>query len=739
MIKDVKTEAKIQLFFAECQTLLLDAIMTKQLSSFFELVVKKIKSEVGANEAECAVYLHEFNAFHALSQTSKNQFELHAENSDSLKFKTNSTVSKLISEGLIAPSNPTHKPSEKYVYRLRIANDAGALIGELVLFVPPEVRLDNRQLKLIASVEPILAKAFHAYEQANIVDSKIQTLERDNEKFRAFIKVMPDLALIISKEGVYEDVYGSPNNLLYISATALVHKNVRDVFPPDAAQRIMNVISRALQTNSIQEYEYPLEEENRIAIFEARVTPVKYHPGENEIPSHVLWMARDVTDEKKNQDRITELAYFDHLTNLPNRRMFNERLELAVKTKKASHEFGAILFLDLDNFKRVNDSLGHLAGDELLTKVAKRLKKSLRKTDVLARIGGDEFVILVENVGHTIEQSQSEVAVVAKKVQAAFFDKFIIGDFSLKISSSIGICFIDDHSDAQSIMKFADTAMYSAKRKGGDLFSFYDAENQTLLERQLTFESEIVSAIENNQFCAFFQAQVDADGKLCGAEALIRWNHPERGLVPPNEFISVAEQFGLIQKLQDIVLEDMCKLINLLEKKQALTEGFRLSINISHSQFRSLNFEQMLCDILKKHKVSASKIILEITESMLALDIEQTINQMSAIARLGFKFSIDDFGTGYSSLSNLHLYPVEELKIDKSFIDRITDEGGLSIVETIISLAKNLNMNIVAEGVENQEQIALLKARDLNVMQGYYFSKPLPMEDYIEWHCAHTK
>lgn len=613
------------------------------------------------------------------------------------------------------------------------------LIGLLVIFSKEKLTVSPKQFEFLKFYSKLASAVLIAVRLRQKSELQFDALKKSNEKFQAFVKVMPDLALIIDETGVYEDVHGSPSNLVYISATDIINKNVNDIFPADDAKKIMDVIAAALDTDETQEYEYSIEGDNGVSIFEGRITPIHYNVEETGSTKHVLWMARDVTAAKKIQKKVNELAYFDPLTHLPNRRMFNERLELAVTSKAVSNEFGAVLFLDLDEFKRINDSLGHSAGDKLLIDVSERLRNSLRKSDVLSRIGGDEFVILVESAGRNIEQAQVEMAMVAKKVQDAFQEKFQIEDLVFQVSCSIGICIIDGTTDAQNVMKFADTAMYNSKRKGGNNYSYYDPQQQTLLERQLTFESEIATAIENGDFCAYFQPQIGCDGEVTGAEALIRWTHPIKGMIPPDEFISIAEQFGFIQSLQDIVLEDICKLLIELEASSTISSEFKLSINISHSQFRSSNFKESLEATINQYGVAASRVTLEITESMLSHDIAKTVQQMDEIADTGFSFSIDDFGTGYSNLSNLHAFPVHELKIDKSFVDRMLDPSGLSIVETIISLAKNLNMKVVAEGVESDKQAALLIERDIDVLQGYHFAKPLPFDEYIKWHKGYLR
>lgn len=612
----------------------------------------------------------------------------------------------------------------------------GRVLGAVAIYLDRAEEPTEEIKLLVDSFATLSGIAVQRIAQQLKVDSFVDTLTKSNQKFRAFTKVMPDLALIMDAEGRYEDVHGSPDSMIYLSATEIVNKKISDLFAEEEANKFLEVIDRTLKTNKIQVYEYAIPNPDGVGeiVFEGRVTPLHYDDDTATSAKHVLWMARDITKEKSVAEKIEQLAFYDPLTNLPNRRMFNERLKLAVESNKAASSYGAILFFDLDKFKRINDSLGHQAGDYLLKDVSERLKKSLRRSDILARIGGDEFVLLLEHIGETEQESIEEVGLVAKKIQDAFSEKFTIDKLAFQVSCSIGICFIDGNISADDILKFADTAMYASKRKGGNSFSFYDPHQQTLLNRQVNFESEIVSAIEQNQFCAYFQPQTNIDGKVIGAEALIRWVHPTRGLIAPYEFIPVAEQYSLIQSLQNVVLADICEVLNELEDSQQLQDDFKISINISHSQFKSSDFKKSLLDVTDKYNVSPSLVMLEITESMLAHDINNTVEQMKEIADVGFSFSIDDFGTGYSSLSHLHAFPVAELKIDKSFVDRMHQPSGLSIVDTIASLAKSLKMDVVAEGVEEASQIDILKNHQIDILQGYLISKPMPKKEFLDWH-----
>lgn len=564
----------------------------------------------------------------------------------------------------------------------------------------------------------------------------INDLEKSNKKFNAFTKVMPDSAFILSETGIYVDIYGSSENLLYSSKNELINKNVNEVLPKQDAEPIMAVIKKTLASNEVQVFEYELDVKKGKVIFEGRTAPIIYEQSDGTFQRHVLWMTRDITVRKEAERKVERLAYFDPLTNLPNRRLLTERLTLCIERIKRSKKTGALLFLDIDKFKRINDSLGHSAGDEFLVQLAKRLSSVVRASDTLARIGGDEFVVLLEYVGEDNKHANIETAIVAQKIQQVFCNKFEVGASTFNASGSIGICLIDStNSTADNILKFSDTAMYRSKDKGGNNYSFYDARLQTLLENQTELETDINRAIENNEFCAYFQPQVDVFGKIIGGEALIRWNHPSKGVIAPDDFIAIAEQCGLIQKLQNIVLQDICSLVNQLISEKSIDELFTVSLNISQKQFNSTTLKAELLNIVNGFNVDPARIRLEITETILSNDIKHTVQQMEELKTEGFTFSIDDFGTGYSCLSYLHAYPIKELKIDKSFINNILDnDSGLNIVEAIINLSKNLNILVVAEGVETLQQFEILKANHVDVIQGYLIAKPMALNNYLIWH-----
>lgn len=616
-----------------------------------------------------------------------------------------------------------------------IISTGSQVLGTFAVYHTIPKKPSQQDLELIDYFVHFSSIALEKDANAHQLKGLINELRHSNDKFKAFTQVMPDLALIINEQGEYVDVYGSSEDLLYASMTELKGCNINDVLPFIDAQPIMEVIKKTLATNEIQIFEYELDVPKGHVIFEGRTASVEHYQPKNSSSKHILWVARDITQRKLAEKEIEQLAYYDPLTKLPNRRMFNERLDMTVEKIKRSGGIGALLFLDIDDFKRFNDSLGHASGDQLLIDVAARLGAILRQSDTLARLGGDEFVVLLESIGLDNSKAIIESSIVAQKINKLFDEEFSVGSLNFQVSCSIGICLVDGLGiTPDNILKFADTAMYRSKAKGGNNFSFYDPALQTLLNKQIEFEAEIIKAIDNDEFRAYFQPQVDIEGKVIGAEALIRWIHPIKGIIPPNEFIPVAEQLGLIQRLQNIVLKDICKLLDNI-CPDLISENYKVSINISQSQFKSSALRSELLGIIHQFDVSPSQITLEITESMLVHDVEHTVQQMEELKAEGFTFSIDDFGTGYSCLSYLHAYPVKELKIDKQFIDRIcNEESGLSIVNTIISLARNLKIKVVAEGVETKEQLSILKSCNIDSIQGYFFAKAMPMDEYLSWH-----
>lgn len=560
-------------------------------------------------------------------------------------------------------------------------------------------------------------------------------IKRINQQLKTFTEVLPDLAFIIDQDGYFVESFGGDEDLLVYPDRSFHSKNIKETMPADVAEKVFDSLKRLFKTGEVQQIEYELDVQIGRRHFEARIAELKGYDIDGKDTKYALSIARDVTEKKQAQQEAERLAFYDPLTDLPNRRLMTNRLQQLLDRVKREQLYGAALFLDLDNFKRINDSLGHSVGDELLQQVAQRLKPIIRTTDTIARLGGDEFIILIENCEPSIEEITEEASIIAQKLLGAFTKPIPAGHSNFQLSASIGIAiFNQDYNNIDDILKQADAAMYRSKSQSGNEFSFFDPKLQRIIDQQLEIERDIITAIEKKQFIAYFQPQVGMNGDLIGVEALVRWNHPEKGVLSPYLFLSVAEQFGLINQIEQQVFEQSCQLLLELMGKELTTNNFSVAVNLSAGEFKSVDLAERLVTAVNKYQLLPSYFKLEITESMLVDKVEQTIHQMEQLKQQGFKLSIDDFGTGYSSLNYLHTFPINELKIDKSFIDKmITSKSGNAIINAIISLAFNLDIKVIAEGVETEEQFSILKQKYVSSVQGYYFAKPMPKEELFSW------
>ncbi len=434
-------------------------------------------------------------------------------------------------------------------------------------------------------------------------------------------------------------------------------------------------------------------------------------------------VSHDITDYKRKVEQINHLAYHDALTGLPNRHLFHDRLIQSLAHAHLHQESLAILFIDMDRFKNVNDSLGHNIGDELLKKIARRLEECIREGDTLARLGGDEFIVLLPTV------FLQQVERIARRILEEMKAPFIIDGFELFISASIGVSmYPNDGIDQDTLIKNADTAMYQAKELGKNTYQFYTLAMSTQSFAKLEMESYLRKAIERNELVVYYQPQIDLmNQQLIGMEALVRWKHPKLGMVSPGKFIPLAEETGLIVPVGEWVLRTACK-----QAKQWHDQGIwplKMSVNMSVRQFQQQNIVALVAAVLEDTKISPSSLELEITESILQ-NIDMIMPQLEKLKKLGVQISIDDFGTGYSSLNYLKNFPVDTLKIDQSFIrDIYCDPRNATIVMTIIAMAQTLQMNVIAEGVETEEQLRFLIQQQCDGAQGYYFSPPIPAEE----------
>ncbi len=441
---------------------------------------------------------------------------------------------------------------------------------------------------------------------------------------------------------------------------------------------------------------------------------------EGEVTNYVC-SAQDISFIKESQRKMEQLAYYDVLTGLANRTYFKMELKKSLALSQRGHYSFALFYFDLDEFKRINDTLGHDVGDKLLVEVARRLKDRLRTEDTISRLGGDEFAILLSGA-----KEKFEVQKVAEVIQTILVKPFRLANNEVFVSASIGITMAPfDSDDEEALLKRADLAMYEAKRLGKNTYYFYSNELDVAAKDQLIIENELRVALKDNQLELYYQPQIDTrTGKIVGLEALIRWRHPEKGMIPPIKFIPIAEMTGLVVQLGEWVLWEACKFAQFINKEYHF-DG-KVAVNLSARQFKELNLPMQVSHILQETGLDARSLGLEITESMLMGDIEAAIRQLHDLKNLGLNLSIDDFGTGYSSLSYLKRFPVDIIKVDRSFIKDIPkDRSDLEIASAIIAMGQKLNIGIVAEGVESEPQIDFLQKNRCYVVQGYYYSPPL--------------
>ncbi len=449
----------------------------------------------------------------------------------------------------------------------------------------------------------------------------------------------------------------------------------------------------------------------------------------NDHVTHYVISLTDITESKAAALKIEHLAYFDPLTQLPNRRLLLDRLSHALNVSVRSGLLGALLYLDLDHFKMINDSRGHEVGDLLLKQVAERLLGCVRAEDTVARLGGDEYVILLEGLNKEPVEAAAQTELVTQKIQHVLCKPYVIDQHQFNVTASIGLVLFSGQAlSGDEFLKQADIAMYDAKKSGRNMFRFFDPNMQSTINHRVLLEDELRKALLLNQFKLYYQVQVDSTGNVFGAEALIRWEHPDRGMISPIYFIPLAEETGLILPIGNWVLNEACAQLKQWENDEA-THHLSISINVSAKQFHQSDFVQQVEAAVARHQIKPMLLKLELTESMLVDNIEHIIVSMHAIRKLGVRFELDDFGTGYSSLQYLKRLPLHQLKIDQSFVrDITTDKSDRAIVKTIVKMAQGLGLEVIAEGVETEEQRQLLRKMGCSYYQGYLFSKPVPIE-----------
>ena len=455
---------------------------------------------------------------------------------------------------------------------------------------------------------------------------------------------------------------------------------------------------------------------------------------EDGVVTHYVSTQTDITARKIAEEAVEHLAFYDPLTDLPNRRLLSDRLQQAQASFARTGKEGAILFIDLDNFKALNDTQGHDVGDLLLVQVAKRLKACVREGDTVARLGGDEYVVVLEDLDEDPVEAATQAKAVGKKILQALNKPYVLVGHEYRNTPSIGVTLLDDPQQSiEDILKQADIAMYQAKKSGRNTLQFFDPRMQEAINTRGAVEKELLSAIERSEFELHYQAQVDANGKILGAEALIRWNHPRQGIVAPDKFIPLAEETGLIWPIGAWVFEAACAQLKAWQQHETARD-LVLAVNVSVKQLQHEDFVQLVKSIVERFQINPYRLKLELTESMLVENVEETIAKIEELRALGIRFSLDDFGTGYSSLQYLKKIPLDQLKIDQSFVRGIeTDRHDRDIVRTVIAIAQSMDLDVIAEGVETEGQLHVLMDRGCNSYQGYLFGKPLPIAQFEQY------
>jgi diguanylate cyclase (GGDEF)-like protein len=555
-----------------------------------------------------------------------------------------------------------------------------------------------------------------------------RSLRELEEKQAAMMRAMPDMIFLLDQTGVFLDYKEGFGTAPYVPPENFLGRSAADILPADVAELLDLGITNALRTGDLQSVVYKLPMQDGSHHYEARIAP----SGSDK----VVVVVRDITLQKLNEEKIRRLAYYDTLTGMPNRQHFIERLDRELLRARRENRQLALLFLDLDGFKRINDTLGHSAGDYLLQAVAERLREKLRAGDIVsrpalddstlhfARLGGDEFTVVLPDI-----EDVQVVKVIAQRVQLTLSQPFRIGAEDITVTSSIGIAiFPDDGTDAAALLKHADTAMYHAKDQGRNNWQLYSRTLTTKAMARLTLENEIRKSLERGDFRLYFQPQVAAeDGRIVGMEALIRWMHPERGMVSPADFIPVAEDSGLIVPMGEWVMKEACRQVRAWQ--QAGIDTPRVAVNLSGCQLRAPDFTGTVSRIIAEAGIRGDMLELELTESILMDPEAQRMEGLHRLRSIGVHFSIDDFGTGYSSMAYVKRFPIGMLKIDQSFVRGLPHSpNDAAIATAIIAMARSLDLDVIAEGVETPEQREFLCRAHCGKLQGYLFSPPVPPE-----------
>ncbi|MCI0732688.1 MAG: EAL domain-containing protein [Methylococcaceae bacterium] len=579
--------------------------------------------------------------------------------------------------------------------------------------------------KVITPLKDEQGRITHYVSTGRDITARVHA-EEARSRLAAVLEATPDMVAILEPRGYLRYLNRAGRRLLGLKPDENIEgRGLNDMFPEPVVRHLVADILSAEQPDDVWTGETVLMTANGSNVPVSLV--LLAHPGANGEIGYFSTIARDISERKHFEASIQYKATHDGLTDLPNRYLLIDRFQSALERARRRASCVAVLFLDLNNFKRVNDTLGHAAGDSLLQQVARRLRSCLRPNDTVARHGGDEFTILVEDLA-----SAENVTAVLRKLGSAFERPVIIGTQEVYVTFSTGIALYPHDGDrVDDLLRHADTAMYQAKSSGSGQYRFYAPDMNARGHEFLALEADLRRALERNEFLLHYQPQVDLhSGQLAGVEGLIRWRHPLRGLVSPVDFVSLLENSGLITSIGEWVLRQAC--IQHRDLREAGFQDHRIAINVSAAQFNDEDLLDKVRRALQDERMPAQSLELEITENVVMQDPVNAAEVLQALRVLGVRTAVDDFGTGYSSLAYLKRFPLNVLKIDKTFVGDIgRDHGDAAIVEASISLAHKLGLEIVAEGVETREQLEFLRHRDCDLAQGYYLSRPLAGTDLL--------